>query len=300
MAINISPENAQLFEENGYDYDSVKSTIEHYREQGISDEEIQSKINTKIKSFSPTQKGEEGSQKTKQVETSTGNKTSAKKLSGGVSKSQPTKPWYAPALNALPIAGSIVGGVAGSGIMSVPAAAVGAAGGEAIRQRLLGQEKNLKDVASQALYGGIGQGVGLGAGAIFERAMPVIGSKLSGVDKDIYKYAMDVYKKGGNKDGDDWLIREGFRRPPPSMRPDNTGMNMVTAEILTDLLLRGHPGVGALGYMAGKNVLKTMQDPAFHKALLQTYSFAKNKPLTTGFGNMLYSPRTYLDDTKEK
>lgn len=73
---------------------------------------------------------------------------------------------------ALPIAGGIVGGIAGGGLASIPLAGLGAAGGESYRQiaaRGLGVEapptsiEALKGIGSEALSAAAGQGLGLGA-----------------------------------------------------------------------------------------------------------------------------------------
>ena len=49
--INISAEDAKLFEANGFSKEKVGATIEHYRKQGLSDDDIQLKINDKLSSF---------------------------------------------------------------------------------------------------------------------------------------------------------------------------------------------------------------------------------------------------------
>ena len=59
--INISPEDAKLFEQNGFTKDKVRATVQHYREQGFSDEDIQTKMNDKISSFKIPQPEEEKS-----------------------------------------------------------------------------------------------------------------------------------------------------------------------------------------------------------------------------------------------
>lgn len=51
MSIIVSEEDAILFEQNGFSYDDVSDTIQHYRESGLSDDEIQNKINTRISEF---------------------------------------------------------------------------------------------------------------------------------------------------------------------------------------------------------------------------------------------------------
>ncbi len=51
MTIYISEEDTKLFQNNGFSYDDVSNTVNHYREIGLSDEEIQNKINTRISEF---------------------------------------------------------------------------------------------------------------------------------------------------------------------------------------------------------------------------------------------------------
>ena len=46
--INISEDDAKLFEQNGYSKEHVGATVTHYRQQGLSDDEIQSKINARL------------------------------------------------------------------------------------------------------------------------------------------------------------------------------------------------------------------------------------------------------------
>ena len=49
--INISKDDAKLFEQNGFTKEQIGATVNHYREMGLSDDEIQAKINDKISSF---------------------------------------------------------------------------------------------------------------------------------------------------------------------------------------------------------------------------------------------------------
>lgn len=49
--INITAEDAKLFEQNGFTKEQVGATINHYREQGLSDEDIQARMNAKIGEF---------------------------------------------------------------------------------------------------------------------------------------------------------------------------------------------------------------------------------------------------------
>ena len=44
MSIFINEEDAKLFQQNGFSYDDVNNTVEHYRQNGLKDEEIQTKI----------------------------------------------------------------------------------------------------------------------------------------------------------------------------------------------------------------------------------------------------------------
>lgn len=51
MAIRITPEQAQMFLDNGFSKDKVRASIEHYRSSGLTDDEIQTKINDRLSSF---------------------------------------------------------------------------------------------------------------------------------------------------------------------------------------------------------------------------------------------------------
>lgn len=61
--INISAEDTKLFENNGFTKEQVGATVQHYRDQGLSDEDIQARMNAKINEFrgenspTPTPKG---------------------------------------------------------------------------------------------------------------------------------------------------------------------------------------------------------------------------------------------------
>jgi len=48
MTINISPEDTKLFEQNGFSKEQVGATVEHYRQQGMSDDDIQAKMDSRI------------------------------------------------------------------------------------------------------------------------------------------------------------------------------------------------------------------------------------------------------------
>ena len=49
--INISAEDAKLFQDNGFTKEQIGATINHYRQQGLSDDDIQLKINDRLSSF---------------------------------------------------------------------------------------------------------------------------------------------------------------------------------------------------------------------------------------------------------
>lgn len=49
--INISAEDAKLFQDNGFTKEQIGATINHYRSQGLSDDDIQVKINDRLSSF---------------------------------------------------------------------------------------------------------------------------------------------------------------------------------------------------------------------------------------------------------
>lgn len=95
---------------------------------------------------------------------------------------------------ALPIAGGVMGGIAGMGAGSVPLAALGGAGGEAIRQlgaRALGMDapetsmESIKDIGASGISQGAGQAVGLGLGKAAGMAskMPIVKTATTAVKK---------------------------------------------------------------------------------------------------------------------
>lgn len=51
MGINITAEDTLLFEQNGFTYEDVKNTVSHYRNNGLSDDEIQGKLNARVAEF---------------------------------------------------------------------------------------------------------------------------------------------------------------------------------------------------------------------------------------------------------
>lgn len=70
MTINLSNEDAQLFMQNGYTKEQVGATVNHYREQGLSDDDIQAKLNARVAGWKtpqqPTQKVEQSTQQPEQ------------------------------------------------------------------------------------------------------------------------------------------------------------------------------------------------------------------------------------------
>ena len=48
MTVYISPEDKKLFEKNGFTTQKITEYVTYYREQGLSDDEIQSKINASL------------------------------------------------------------------------------------------------------------------------------------------------------------------------------------------------------------------------------------------------------------
>ena len=62
--INISAEDTKLFEQNGFTKEKVGATVQHYREQGLSDEDIQARMDARINEFrantSPIERGNKG------------------------------------------------------------------------------------------------------------------------------------------------------------------------------------------------------------------------------------------------
>lgn len=63
--IIVSEEDKKLFEQNGFTKDQVQATVEHYRGQGLSDDDIQNKINAQILNF---RGNEQSSQPTQQAQ----------------------------------------------------------------------------------------------------------------------------------------------------------------------------------------------------------------------------------------
>lgn len=49
--INISEDDVKVFKQNGFTKEQIGATVNHYRKMGLSDDEIQTKINNKINSF---------------------------------------------------------------------------------------------------------------------------------------------------------------------------------------------------------------------------------------------------------
>lgn len=55
MTVNLSEEDAQLFIKNGFSREQVGETVNHYRSQGFSDEDIQSKLNARVAAWKTPQ-----------------------------------------------------------------------------------------------------------------------------------------------------------------------------------------------------------------------------------------------------
>ena len=49
--VSITESDAELFWEQGYSYEDINNTVEHYRSLGLKDEEIQKKLDKRIKEF---------------------------------------------------------------------------------------------------------------------------------------------------------------------------------------------------------------------------------------------------------
>lgn len=54
MTVYISKEDKEYFTNNGYSYDDVANTVNHYREMGLSDEDIQTRVDDRINSLKIT------------------------------------------------------------------------------------------------------------------------------------------------------------------------------------------------------------------------------------------------------
>jgi hypothetical protein len=78
MTVNINSDDVKLFEENGFTKEQVGATVNHYREQGLSDDAIQAKMNDRLNQF----RGQEPTLPLVQMDEN-GNNTV---LQGGVSK----------------------------------------------------------------------------------------------------------------------------------------------------------------------------------------------------------------------
>lgn len=53
MTVDISNDELQQFYDNGITQDDIKNTVDYYRNEGLSDEQIRAKVDTKLKSFNP-------------------------------------------------------------------------------------------------------------------------------------------------------------------------------------------------------------------------------------------------------
>lgn len=51
MSVYLSDDELQQFQDNGITQDDIKNTVDYYRNEGLSDEEIRAKVDTKLKSF---------------------------------------------------------------------------------------------------------------------------------------------------------------------------------------------------------------------------------------------------------
>lgn len=51
MTVDISNDELQQFYDNGITQDDIKNTVDYYRNEGLSDEQIRAKVDTKLKSF---------------------------------------------------------------------------------------------------------------------------------------------------------------------------------------------------------------------------------------------------------
>jgi hypothetical protein len=197
MAINISPEDTKLFENNGYDYSSVKSTVDHYRQQGLSDDEIQGKIDIQLQNF-------------KQMPTEMIPPSDTLTLQGGVSNTPDEQPQETLghkvgnfALNALPVAGAIGGGILGEGVASLPFAAGGAALGESAKQgikNLMGEQKGIDplSIAREAGTALLGEGIGKVGGLAYKGLAPAFGKALAGIPQESYRGILNAIEQGRN------------------------------------------------------------------------------------------------------
>ena len=55
MAVTITDEELDLFNKNGFTDDDVRATVENYRSQGLDDNAIRAKVQSKIDSWNTYQ-----------------------------------------------------------------------------------------------------------------------------------------------------------------------------------------------------------------------------------------------------
>lgn len=256
--------------------DAINAQSNRKNVSDLSDEELMRQL----------QNGQEASQNTKQIQTSKPTLTPEQKAvemrkNGLIGKAT---------INALPFLGGVGGAIVGGGAGSVPAAGLGAAAGEGLKQRLLGQQTgqpfDTQAVERAGMGGAIGQGIGLGAGRVFEGIMPQIGKMFPRIDKDVYRYITDVYKKGGAQSKNNWLVEDTLNhvRPLKPTHLEDTIGQLGSAELLAELLLHSHPGTGAgTAYL----VKKLLESPIAHKQLLKAYGQSTRVPIGGGVGALL-------------
>ena len=184
MPVHLTDSELQTFYKNGSTDKSLQNTIDGYRGEGLSDEEIRGKIDTRLSELQGT--------------------AQRPILEGGVQyfggKTQPTNlgAFETPidiVEGALPVAGSIAGGVAGlpfGGAGAIAGAGVGAGAGASLRrgiETLRGEKpiydpnkniglENLKYIGGETAGGAIGEGIGFGIAKGASTILPEIASKL--------------------------------------------------------------------------------------------------------------------------
>ena len=197
MTVKITDEQANLFSQNGFDDESLQQTIDDYRKEGMSDDKIQERLNAKTSSWTNEKIPQDISQGENKVFA-----LGAEKNVYNPEQVQKNK-WWHPVLNVLPPAGAVIGGLAGEGVGSIPLATGGAMAGEQLKQlieAMSGQRRRMDagEVAKQAAFGAAGEGIGQGAGKVFETVQPKIAEVMAGISKEDYLRALQSIKQNNS------------------------------------------------------------------------------------------------------
>lgn len=210
MAINLTPEQTEILKSQGVTKEQMQGDIDKFRKQGQTDEEIQASLDSRLQELSKS----DGKQVYPEMSAEEMDRiaNSPETLHGEVNYYNPEQTqkhkWWHPLLNVLPIGGAILGGIAGlpaapatGGLSSVGLAGIGAAGGEGWKQtieELTGQRNkgDLGEIAKQGAFGMAGEGVGQGAGKVFEALQPKIAETMAHIPKKDYLRVLQSLKSG--------------------------------------------------------------------------------------------------------